>query len=89
VSPPFNSTIGWPNQNKIGDYYDMVSDEAGASVVYAATFNGEQDVYFVRVFPDCNGSGIADYGDIANGSSRDSNKDWIPDECQVGTGGRD
>jgi hypothetical protein len=51
VSPSFNSTIGWPNQNKLGDYYDMESDLAGASIAYAATFNGEQDVYFLRVFP--------------------------------------
>ena len=41
----------FPNQNKIGDYYTLVSDETGAHVVYAATFNGEQDVYYLRVFP--------------------------------------
>ena len=32
LSPVFNSWIGWPNQNKIGDYYDMVSDDVGANL---------------------------------------------------------
>ena len=49
VSPMWDSHLGWPNNNKIGDYYDMVSDNAGASVAWAATFNGEQDVYFLRI----------------------------------------
>ena len=33
-------------QSKLGDYYDMKSDNGGADVAYAATFNGEQDVYY-------------------------------------------
>jgi hypothetical protein len=49
VTPMWNSNIGWPNQNKIGDYYDMYSDYDAAHVAYAATFNGEQDVYYVRI----------------------------------------
>ncbi|HUN81649.1 MAG TPA: putative Ig domain-containing protein, partial [Phycisphaerae bacterium] len=49
LTPQWNSQIGWPNQNKIGDYYHMISDNAGASLAYAATFNGEQDVYFMRI----------------------------------------
>lgn len=49
ITPAFNTTIGWPNQNKIGDYYDMVSDAKGANVAFSATFNGEQDVYFVHI----------------------------------------
>ena len=66
VSPSFDPHLGWPNQNKLGDYYDMISDETGASVAYAATFNGEQDVYFLRIYPsDCNGNGIDDEDEIA------------------------
>ena len=49
VSPAFNSTIGWPQQNKIGDYMAMHSDNTGANIVYPATFSGGQDVFFVRV----------------------------------------
>lgn len=51
ISQPFNPHLGWPNQNKIGDYIQCVSDNSGADVAYSATFNGEQDVYYVRVAP--------------------------------------
>lgn len=49
VSNPFNHSLGYPNQNKIGDYIGMHSDNGGADIIYSATFNGEQDVYYVRV----------------------------------------
>jgi hypothetical protein len=51
VSDPFDPLVGYPNQNKIGDYITIVSDIAGGNVAYTATFNGEQDVYYVRVAP--------------------------------------
>jgi hypothetical protein len=51
VSDSFNPHLGWPQQDKIGDYITIVSDNTGGNVAYAATFNGEQDVYYVRVFP--------------------------------------
>ena len=51
VSQPFNPLIGYPNQNKMGDYMTIVSDLSGGNVAYCATFNGEQDVYYVRVAP--------------------------------------
>ncbi len=56
VSNSFNPFEGYPNQNKIGDYITIVSDNNGANVAYAATFNvnpssgqHEEDVYYVRV----------------------------------------
>jgi hypothetical protein len=49
VSDQFNSLIGHPNQNKIGDYYDMRSTNDAVHVAYAATFNGEQDVFYLRI----------------------------------------
>jgi hypothetical protein len=51
VTTPFNPFVGYPNQNKIGDYIAMVSDNTGGDVAYSATFNGEEDVYYVRVAP--------------------------------------
>ena len=51
VSNPFNPFIGYPNQHKIGDYITVVSDDASANVAYAATFNGEEDIYYVRIRP--------------------------------------
>ncbi|MEX2243983.1 MAG: sialidase family protein [Fimbriimonadaceae bacterium] len=49
MTPTWDSVVGWPNQNKIGDYYHMASDDEGAGLAYSATFNGEQDVYFLRI----------------------------------------
>jgi hypothetical protein len=58
VSQPFDPTQGWPQQNKIGDYITIVSDNTGGNVAYSATFNfnpmnnqHEQDIYYVRVSP--------------------------------------
>ena len=58
VSNPFNPFEGYPNQQKIGDYITIVSDNTGGDVAYSATFNfnaqrnqHEEDVYYVRVFP--------------------------------------
>lgn len=49
ISDFFNPHVGWPQQQKMGDYFDMISDSAGAFLAWAATFNGEQDVYFSRI----------------------------------------
>lgn len=83
VSPAFDHHIGFPNQSKIGDYYTLVSNRTGADVAYAATFNGEQDVYYLEVFPDCNRNGISDVEDTDTGASNDANGNDVPDECEV------
>jgi hypothetical protein len=51
VSNPFNPFVGYPNQAKLGDYITVVSTNAGANVAYAATFNGEEDIYYVQIRP--------------------------------------
>jgi len=51
VSAPFNPFLGYPNQNKMGDYMTIVSDNTGGDVAYSATFNQEEDIYYVRVSP--------------------------------------
>ena len=51
LSPAFDPHVGWPQQNKMGDYFDMVSDDSSAHLAWAATFNGEQDVYYGRITP--------------------------------------
>lgn len=83
LTPAFNPFVGWPMQNKIGDYYDMISDNSGADLAYAATFNGEQDVYHLRIgSADCNGNGTPDDEDVLTGGSDDCDGNLIPDECQ-------
>ena len=81
LTPPFDSHLGWPQQDKLGDYYHMISDNVGACLAYAATFNGEQDIYFIR-FGDCNANGLHDSVDIADGTATDVNCNGLPDECE-------
>jgi hypothetical protein len=49
LSTAFNPHVGWPQQNKMGDYFDMISDEEGVSLAWAGTFNGEEDIYYSRI----------------------------------------
>ncbi len=49
LSEAFDPHLGWPRQNKIGDYFHMVSENEHAHLAWAATFNGEQDVYYSRI----------------------------------------
>lgn len=81
VSPSFNHFLGYPQQQKLGDYYSVVSDDGVANVAYAATFNGEQDIYFLRI-GDCNNNGVHDGTDITDGTSLDIDGNGTPDECQ-------
>lgn len=70
LSGVWDSFVGWPQQQKIGDYSHMVSDNDGANLAMAATLNGEQDVYFVRIGPfpcwgDLTGDRRVDLSDLA------------------------
>src|SRR5882724_3020058 len=78
ISNSFNPYVGYPNQDKLGDYITIVSDTAGANVAYAATFNGEEDVYYVRIgrrgwnlitTADLNNNGKPDYA-LYNANTR-------------------
>jgi hypothetical protein len=87
ITPQWNSFLGYPQQNKIGDYYQLVSDRVGAHLIYAATYNGEQDVYYLRIGDyDCNGNGVPDAADLASGVLHDCNGNGVPDECELAAG---
>jgi hypothetical protein len=49
VSPSWNQSLGYPNQNKMGDYIAVISNSVGANIAYTATFNSEEDVYFMQI----------------------------------------
>lgn len=49
LTPTFDPHLGWPQQNKIGDYYHLVSDAEAAHLAYAATFGGEENVFYLRI----------------------------------------
>ncbi len=90
VSPPFNShlpkiTLSDGSQQakaKMGDYTHMVSDATGGHVAYAATYNGEHDVYYLNVFPDCNSNKLSDVLDISQRRTGDINTNNVPDSCE-------
>jgi hypothetical protein len=68
LSESFNPLIGWPIQQKIGDYIHMVSDDTGARLAWSATFNGEQDVYYSYITPE--GSSSIPCADISRFQAR-------------------
>ena len=51
LSEAFDPHLGWPNQDKMGDYFHMISDNNGAHLAWANTINGEQDVYYGYINP--------------------------------------
>jgi len=87
ISPAFDPHVGWPQQNKLGDYIQLISDDVGAHLAWAATFNGEQDVYYTRIGDyDCNGNGVGDEDDLVTGVAQDCNTNGIPDSCEIAAG---
>jgi len=52
ISLSFDPHIGYTQQNKMGDYYDMVSDNDGVHLAWANTINGGQDVYYTHLDPE-------------------------------------
>jgi hypothetical protein len=51
LSDSFDPHVGYPQQDKIGDYIDMISDSTGAHLAWANTLNGEEDVYYSHIIP--------------------------------------
>lgn len=51
MSELFDPHLGWPQQEKMGDYFHMISDNGGAHLAWANTLNGEQDVYYSYIIP--------------------------------------
>jgi len=87
LSPSFDHSLGYPQQNKMGDYFDMRSDLLGADLAWTATFNGEQDVYHTRIgFFDCDADGVSDSAQIAGDPTLDCNANGILDSCEIAAG---
>ena len=96
MSASFNPFVGYPNQNKIGDYITIVSDNTGANVAYCATFNLEEDIYYVRVSPptpppakravvgDFNSDGKPDYV-LHNANTRQTSVWYLNNNVYIGS----
>jgi hypothetical protein len=52
LSDAFDPHLGWPQQQKLGDYNHQRSDSLGAHLAWAATLNGEQDVFYSYIQPN-------------------------------------
>jgi hypothetical protein len=90
ISPSFNHSLGYPQQNKLGDYFDMRSDLLGADLAWAATFTGGQDVYYSRIGAyDCDADGLSDEDQIALDAGLDCNDNGILDSCEIAAGAVD
>jgi len=57
LSDSFDPHVGYPQQNKMGDYFDMESGNTGAHLAWANTLNGEEDVYYSFINPLLTGTG--------------------------------
>ncbi|MCX6246461.1 MAG: T9SS type A sorting domain-containing protein [Bacteroidetes bacterium] len=55
LSESFDPHVGYPQQDKMGDYFDMVSDNTGAHLAWTNTLNGEEDVYYSHITPGTTG----------------------------------
>jgi len=51
LSDSFDPHKGYPRQDKMGDYFDMISNNTGVHLAWANTLNGEQDVYYSFITP--------------------------------------
>ncbi len=51
MSGSFDPHVGYPNQDKMGDYFDMISFNSGAHLAWANTLNGEENVYYSFIVP--------------------------------------
>jgi hypothetical protein len=71
VSDAFNPFYGYPQQQKMGDYMTIVSDNEGGHVAYCATLNGEQDVFYVRVTPAAAAAALPPFA--VRSTTRDAN----------------
>ena len=88
--------VGWDdNQGPSGVWFLRNSwgtswGEAGyMRTAYGCSRVGYGAAYVDYSMPDCNGNGIRDAVDIADGTSQDCNKNDIPDECDVAGASRD
>lgn len=52
LSDVFDPHLGWPNQQKMGDYMHLISENEGAHLAWTGTFNGEQDVFYSYITPE-------------------------------------
>ena len=61
-------------------------DEDGDADVLSTSVIDDRLAWYENLLLDCNGNGVADSVDIANGTSFDCNGNSLPDECDITSG---
>ena len=74
---PLDALATFANRNAQGTWTAIFTDH---SFIDAGTI--DQFCLVLETAPDCNGNGVPDTGDIADGTSQDADGDGVPDECQ-------
>ncbi len=77
-----------PDETSDDGFGVTVGIAGNVAVVGACDIEWGSDTGSVHVFalPDCNGNGVPDECDIADGTSQDCNGNGIPDECDIAGG---
>jgi len=77
-----------PSDGAADDWFGIAVAISATNVVLGA--DGDDDngpysgsAYVFDILDDCNGNGIPDQDDIANGTSQDCDSNGLPDECQL------
>jgi hypothetical protein len=83
--------VGWVEMSVDSETPACTISLAPSSTGVAAFGRGTiqwEDIYLgsVTLYRDCNGNGIPDLEDIANGTSKDCNGNGVPDECELASG---
>ena len=81
ISGLFSASISVADSANIDIPIRMGLKQAGTGFVQVA--GGGYHSLALRVDGDCNGNGIPDNQDIANGTSSDCDGDWVLDECTI------
>lgn len=83
LSEAFDPHLGWPNQQKLGDYLHMVSDSTGADLAWAGTFTGGQDVYYSRIKVEEDPTGTVDLQSDGPARLLNSTPNPFSDQCTM------
>jgi hypothetical protein len=87
---PQNNIDGF-GRNRWGDYSYTTLDPVDEITLWTIQeYAHDDDIWGTQVaalrveleIPDCNGNGVPDEEDIANGTSEDCNANGVPDECE-------
>lgn len=87
LAPPYGANVLCAG-DRLEVYFDPAYSLLQGGVVFGTTSTspGCHGSVLVPEGPDCNGNGLPDEVDLANGVSQDCNRNFVPDECDIASG---